>query len=153
MRGIKVVLLSLLIPALTEAQRPGAPAVPTLARVDFPRYETRVLGNGLTVYALPHREQPVVTLRLLINAGAERDPEDTPGVASFTAGLLTQGTKSRSATAIAEAIDRIGGSLSASADMESTVIASNVLKQHVNVAFELMSDILMNPEFAQQELD
>ena len=48
---------------------------PPLARVDFPKYETRKLANGLTVYAIEHREQPVVAIRLLIAAGAVNDPQ------------------------------------------------------------------------------
>ena len=134
-------------------QRPGPPAVPALAKVDFPKYETKKLANGLTVYAIQHSEQPILSIRLLINAGAERDPESLPGVASFTAGLLNQGTKTKSATEIAETIDQIGGTLSASADMESTILGASVLKEHAKIAFELLNDILMNPAFDDEELD
>ena len=122
-------------------------------RWTFPKYETRKLPNGLTVYAIEHREQPIVAIRLLIAAGAANDPPEMPGVASFTADLLNQGTMSRDATQIAEAIDQVGGSLEASADMESTVVSAGVLKENVALAFDLMTDIVMRPEFANDEIE
>ena len=123
-----------------------------LAHVDFPAYEKRVLSNGLTVYALEFHEQPIVSMRLMITAGAERDPGNLPGVASFTADLLNKGTKTRTATQIAEAIDQVGGSLEATANAESTNISAGALTDNVNMAFELMNDIVLNPAFAPEEL-
>jgi len=138
--------------ATPPADKSGPPESRPLGRVDFPTYDRRVLPNGLTVYALEYHEQPIVAIRLMITAGAERDPANLPGVAAFTANLLNKGTKTRSATDIAETIDQIGGSLEASSDMESTNISAAVLTDSVNIAFELMYDIVMNPAFAQQEL-
>jgi zinc protease len=123
-----------------------------LAKVDFPGYEKRLLPNGLTVYALEHNEQPVVALRLLITAGSANDPASLPGLASFTASLLNQGTRTRSATQIAEQTDLVGASLDASADMESTIISASALKDDIGLAFELMQDIVMNPAFAPEEI-
>ena len=130
----------------------GPPVPPQLGRVDFPSYEKKVLPNGLTVYALEYHEQPIVAVRLMITAGAERDPANLPGVASFTAELLNKGTKTRSATQIAETIDQVGGSLEASANMESTNVTARALTDSVGVAFELMNDIVMNPAFSADEL-
>src|SRR4029077_2043770 len=75
-----------------------------------------------------------------------------PGVAAFTADLLNKGTKTRNATQIAATIDQVGGSLEASASMESTNVMTRSLTDSVNVAFELMNDIVMNPAFASDEL-
>ena len=144
--------LLFVVPA-APVQKSSPPEPTPLAKVEFPRYETRTLSNGLTVYAIEHREQPVVAIRLLIASGAANDPADVPGVASFTANLLNQGTKTRSATQIAEAIDQVGGSVEASADMESTTLSASVLTDSVPLAFELMTDILMNPAFADEEIE
>src|SRR5262249_38288861 len=73
-------------------------------------------------------------------------------VAAFTADLLNKGTKTRSATQIAAMIDQVGGSLEASAAMESTTVTARVLTDSVNVAFELMNDIVLNPAFPTEEL-
>jgi zinc protease len=123
-----------------------------LGRVDFPPYEKRVLPNGLTVYALEYHEQPIVSARLMIAAGAERDPAGLPGVAAFTADLLNKGTKTRTATQIAQAIDQVGGSLEATADMESTNVIGAALTDSADVVFSMMNDIVMNPAFSADEL-
>jgi zinc protease len=153
-----LVLLLVAASALFFSAAPSAdisspPEPRPLAKVDFPKYETRKLSNGLQVYAIEHREQPVVTIRLMISAGAANDPVDMPGVASFAANLLNQGTTSRTATQIAEAIDQVGGSLEAGADMEGTTVTASILKDDVRLAFELMTDIVMRPAFAKDEID
>src|SRR5256885_11068644 len=120
-----ILAIFLLVTSCTaRAQKDEPPTPQPLGRVDFPAYEKRVLPNGLTVYALEYHEQPIVAIRLMIRAGAERDPANLPGVAAFTANLLNRGTKTRSATDIAEMIDQIGGSIEASSDMESTNISA-----------------------------
>ena len=95
----------------------------------------------------------MVSVRLVIGAGAVNDPVELPGVASMTADLSTEGTKTRSATEIAKTIDQVGASLGSSADMENTIITAAALTDSVDLAFELMNDIVMNPQFAQEEID
>jgi zinc protease len=147
-------MLFLFLTACTAApvKSDEPPQPKPLAHVDFPSYEKRVMANGLTVYALEFHEQPIVSMRLMIAAGAERDPGKLPGVAAFTADLLNKGSKTRTATQIAETIDQVGGSLEASANMESTNISAGVLTDSVNIGFELMNDIVLNPAFAPEEL-
>jgi zinc protease len=152
MKKITLVVWLLLVSCSARAQMDEPPTPQPLAKLDFPAYEKRVLPNGLTVYALEHHEQPVVAIRLLIPAGAENDPAELAGVAAFTADLLNQGTKTRTATQIAETIERVGGTVQAAADMESTSLSAAVLTDSAGLAFELMNDMLMNPAFAQDEL-
>jgi zinc protease len=154
MRSVKwtLALVLLATTAIGFAQKPEPPDPAPLGNVDFPAYQTRKLPNGLTVYAIEHREQPVVSIRLLIAAGAAADPADLPGVASFTADLLMQGTTSRDATALAQAAEEVGGTIEASADMESTTIGASFLKENVNLAFELVTDMVRNPAFEVDEV-
>src|SRR5215831_20375093 len=152
MKHATLAIFLLMTSCTARAQRDEPPTPQPLGRVDFPSYEKKVLPNGLTVYALEYHEQPIVAVRLMITAGAERDPANLPGVASFTAELLNKGTKTRSATQIAETIDQVGGSLEASANMESTNVTARALTDSINVAFELMNDVVMNPVFSEEEL-
>ncbi|PYS51075.1 MAG: hypothetical protein DMG13_19665 [Acidobacteria bacterium] len=135
--NFEFVLCLLLVSCSAPVDKQQPPEVKPLGKVDFPAYQKRVLPNGLTVYALEYHEQPVVSLRLLIKVGADHDPAHLAGVAAFTADLLNKGTKTRSATQIAEGIDQVGGSLEASADMESTTLSAGALT---------------DPAFAQQEI-
>jgi zinc protease len=152
MKHATLAVFLLIASCTARAQRDEPPTPQPLGRVDFPSYEKRVLPNGLTVYAIEYHEQPVVALRMLIAAGAEYDPPNLPGVAAFTADLLNQGTRTKTATQIADAIERVGGTLQANADMESTSLSTAVLADNAGLAFELMNDILINPAFAQEEL-
>jgi zinc protease len=150
---IVAVLLFAALTGLLYAQHPSAPPEPTpLPKVDFPKYETKILPNGLTVYAIRHSEQPVISVRLLIGAGASSDPANLSGLASFTAGLLNQGTETRTANQIAEAVDKIGASVEASADMESTTISGNGLQENATTILDLMTDMLLRPRFSEEEI-
>ena len=65
--------------------------------VSFPPYELRTLPNGMQVIVVMHHEQPEVTMRLLVRAGAAYDPPGKGGTAALVASLLNQGTTTRSA--------------------------------------------------------
>ena len=79
--------------------------------VSFPPYEVRTLANGMQVMTVLHHEQPAVTMRLLVRAGAAQDPANKDGVAYLAAQLLDQGTTTKSASQIADEIDFIGGAM------------------------------------------
>jgi zinc protease len=133
------------------AQEPG-PSAPK--PFHFPQAATKTLPNGLRVFVVTDRSQPAVAARLVIlSAGSIKDPEKMPGVARMTAGLLTQGTQTRSAQQIAEAIDFIGGSLDASAGKDSTTVTLNVVKKDLSTGLNLMSDVVLHPAFSADELD
>jgi hypothetical protein len=79
--------------------------------VSFPPYELHTLPNGMQVMVVMHHEQPEVSMRLLVRAGAAYDPPGKNGVATMLAELLNQGTATRSAQEIADSIDSIGGAM------------------------------------------
>ncbi|HUF22674.1 MAG TPA: insulinase family protein [Vicinamibacterales bacterium] len=150
---VAAVLLAAPITAQTQwpSERPPRPLV---ARgVDFPPYQMRTLENGLQVVVVSHHEQPAVTLRMLIKAGAAHDPEGKPGVASMTAGLLDQGTATKGAQEIASAIESVGGGLGVGAGNDLTFVNAVVLKNDLTLALDLVSDIVRNAAFSEGELD
>jgi zinc protease len=130
------------------------PPRPLEARpVKFPPYELRKLPNGLQVVIVSHHEQPSVSVRMIVRAGAAQDPKAKMGVAMLTATLLDQGAGKRSAEQIADAIDFVGGILSTGAGTDLTYVSTVVLKDSLPLALELMSDVVRRPTFAQEELD
>jgi len=132
-----------------EIPSPGAPRP-----FDFPPAATKTLANGLRVFVVADHDEPAIAARLVIlTAGSVKDPAGMPGVAQMTAGLLTQGTKKRSAQEIAEAIDFIGGSLEASASKDSTTVALGIVKKDLHTGLDLMSDVVLHPAFSSDELD
>ncbi len=139
------------VTTLAQKQAPPPPQPPRPFR--FPEFVSRTLPNGLQVIVIEHREQPLISLRLLVRAGAEQDPPDRPGLAALTAALLNQGTKTRRALEIAETIESVGGQVSTGASWHHSFAAISVLKPAVDVAFEILSDIVRNPIFAEEEIE
>ena len=132
-------------------QMPGpAPAKP----YRFPKAVTRTLANGVRVFVISDSRQPMVSVRLvLMSAGSKNDPAGKPGVADLAADLLTQGTATRSAQQIAEAIDFVGGSLNASAGKDDTHLSVRVVKKDFSLGMDLLSDILLHPAFSKEEVE
>jgi zinc protease len=131
-----------------------APPRPLPARqVNFPPYEVRTLDNGMQVVTVLHHEQPAVSVRLLVRAGAAQDPKGKGGVATLTAALLDQGTTTKSASQIADSIDSIGGALGTGAGSDLSFVNVIVMKDSFGMALDLLADVVRNPEFADEEIE
>jgi len=121
--------------------------------VKFPPYEIRTLANGMRVLTILHHEQPVVTMRLLVGAGAAEDPQGKAGLSSLLGNLLDQGTGTRSAQEIADQIDTIGGALGTGSGSDLSFANVVVMKDSFGVAMELLADVIRNPKFDAEEID
>jgi zinc protease len=121
--------------------------------VKFPPYEIRSLSNGMQVVVVLHHEQPSVTMRLLIRAGAAQDPERKGGAAELVSHLLDQGTTTRSAEQIAEQIDTIGGAMGTGSGTDLTYVNAVVMKDSFAFAMDLVADVVRNPTFAPEEIE
>jgi zinc protease len=130
------------------------PPRPLPAReVKFPPYEVRTLENGLRVVTVLHHEQPAVSVRLLVRAGAAQDPKGKGGLAMLTAALLDQGTTTKSAFQVADTIDSAGGGLGTGAGSDLSFVNVVVMKDSFNLAMDLMADVVRNPAFAEGEIE
>lgn len=112
-----------------------------------------VMPNGLTVLVQEQHSLPIVQIHALIKAGAAQDPPDKAGLANLVAGLLDEGTITRTSSQIAEQIEFVGGALQAKAGEDFTTASARVLKKDMELGFELLSDILLHPAFAEQEFE
>jgi zinc protease len=152
-----VAVVALTLPSAAAAQQTTWPSErpprPLPSRpVSFPDFQLKTLSNGLQVLAVSQREQPSVSFRLLIRTGAAYESPSRPGVAGLVAGLLDQGTTSRSAEGIANAIESAGGVLSVGAGNEVTFISGGVVKDRVGLALELAADVAQRPVFSDAEI-
>jgi zinc protease len=130
------------------------PPRPLPAReVNFPPYQIRTLSNGLKVVAVLHHEQPAVSMRLIVRVGSASDPPGKLGLAHQLASLLDQGTETKSAGEFADAIDFIGGEVSAGAATDLTYINAVVMKDSFSTGLRMLSDVARRPAFAQAEIE
>ncbi len=127
---------------------PPGPASP----LKLPVPATFKLANGLSVYLVEQHNLPVVSANIVIMCGSERNPLQQPGLASFTAAMLDEGTTKRSALQIARDAEQIGATLKAGSSMDLSYVAVRTLKKTVDAAFELAADVLLHPVFSEEEL-
>ena len=137
----------------TPLDRSTPPKPGPLTKVSFPKFEEGLLSNGLEVWTVSNHEQPIVSLSLYIRGGSAFDPRHREGLAASVAELLTKGTARRSATEIAEAIDFIGGSLTASAGWDAITVNISVLSKYLDIAIDLLSDVIQHSTFPEEEIE
>tara|TARA_B100000745_G_scaffold81314_1_gene50319 strand:- start:248 stop:2134 length:1887 start_codon:yes stop_codon:yes gene_type:complete len=111
------------------------------------------LANGMSIAVVESRGAPIVSFALVLRAGAVSDPEDLPGLASFTAQMLMEGTEGRTSLEIANAAEFIGARISSDARREYTLLSSETLTKHFPTALELVADLVKRPTFPEHELE
>jgi zinc protease len=131
-----------------------APVNKEILRVKLPRPRETKLDNGLDLLVLERHKLPTVAFMLWIKTGALEDPRDLPGLAKFTADMLREGTTHRSSAQLAKDVDDIGASLDASAGFGSNTssVTASGLVENTDRILELMSDVVQNPTFPEEEL-
>jgi len=110
------------------------------------------LENGVVFIVHEKRDVPLIGVEAIIRGGAVTDPEGKAGLSSLLAGLLEKGAGDRDAATFAEAIDAVGGSLSASAALESITISGEFMARDAELMIELLTDMLQRPALDAVEM-
>src|SRR5215467_8623884 len=127
-----------------------APVSKDVLKVTLPRATEATLSNGLTVLIMENHRLPLISLQYNISgAGPIYEPAARPGLASATAQMLTQGSKTKTSVQIAEQLAQLGASLNAASGFGSavTVISASGLKDNFDEWLALANDVLLNPTF------
>src|ERR1700748_96553 len=115
--------------------------------------EITKLPNGLMVVSDPMKELKSAFAGVWVNTGGRNETRPVMGVSHMLEHMAFKGTDTRSARAIAEEIEAVGGYLNAYTSREQTAFHGRVLKADVPLAIDLLSDILIHPTFEQSELE
>ena len=102
------------------------------------------LKNGLQIATDRIETVDTVSLGIWVDIGTRNEPAETNGVAHFLEHMAFKGTERRSALAIAEEIEAVGGHLNAYTSRESTAYYAKVLKEDVPLALDILADILQH---------
>ncbi|MDW8364122.1 MAG: pitrilysin family protein [Myxococcales bacterium] len=135
-------------PPTRQSPPPSGPA----RDVRFPPIARSHLDNGLEINAVRTAALPVVYLRLVVRSGAETDPPQLPGLAHLVGQMLEEGTRTRTAAELAEAVEFLGADLWVEDNEETVTVAVRALAEHLDAAMELLADVVRNPRFAEDEL-
>jgi len=128
---------------------PLGPSVP----LRLPDQHHFTLSNGLRVRLVEYHRLPVVAVDLVVDAGGARDPADRPGVASFTAAMVTEGTRTRTATQISDQVGLLGADLGASAGPDSSTLSGATLVEHLPAFLDIFADVAAHPAFPAPDFD
>jgi zinc protease len=137
--------------SIIAQEAPPTPGPPKT--VSVPAVKETKLSNGLTVAVVERHNVPLVTVNLLVRSGAANEDASKAGLADLTASMLTKGTKTRSATDIAEQVEFLGGSINSGAGWNSSSVGMTVTSDKLDKAMEILADVVLNPSFSQDELD
>ncbi|HEX5966744.1 MAG TPA: pitrilysin family protein [Pyrinomonadaceae bacterium] len=136
-----------------ETFRSQAPPPLPSHPIIIPTAREIVLSNGLTVVVVEDNRLPLVSYRLAFRVGGAFDPPQLPGLTDLLAGLLPEGTESKTSREIAEEVARMGASLSAGANSDYTIVAASALSHFNDRILELMADVVLHPSFPENEVE
>ena len=112
-----------------------------------------VLDHGLRLAteAMPHVRS--VSIGVWLTRGSRHEPDASAGIAHFVEHMLFKGTMTRSAEEIAQTVDSVGGQMDASTGKENANYAIKVLDDHLALAVDVLSDVVLHPRFAPDDIE
>ena len=151
---MKPVFFVALAPATLAAQasqytRP--PVLPVAAALTVPTVRSSTLPNGVQLRVVEQHELPLVQVTLNVAGGSRLDGQ-TPGIATFMAGMLDEGAGSRDALGLQSELAYLGASLSTTADWDRISVSLKVPVRALPAALALMADVVMRPTFRAEEV-
>jgi zinc protease len=123
---------------------------PTFA---FPEIRRRRLANGVDAWTAVHREVPLLSVLVLVRAGASFDPADRPGLAAITGDLLDEGCGDLDALALHEALGRIGAQVDTEVGSDATLIGLTTLERSAAPSLALVADMLIRPRLDRGDFE
>ena len=116
------------------------------------RIHRDVLPNGLVVITEPMPQVRSVSVGVWVTAGSRREPAELNGISHFIEHMVFKGTERRTAEEIARSVDSVGGMLDAFTAKEMTCFNAKVLDEHLPLAFDILSDLVLRPRFAEDDV-
>jgi len=116
-------------------------------------YRKSILPNGIRVVteAIPYVKS--VTLGIWVGTGSRSEEEHNHGISHFIEHMVFKGTHHRSAKDIAETVDEVGGQLNAFTGKEYTCYYIKVLDTHLELALDVLSDMLLSSKFNKEDIN
>jgi zinc protease len=142
---------------IATLEKPPSPGAPN--RADLPNPVERTLANGMRVIAFPQRSAPkayavpLIAAQLIVRGGASAESEAEAGLATLMTSLLTQGTATKSAVEIAQAVDGLGARLDAASGYDASIVSLTALTHVFAQAFALFDEVIRQPSFPPDEVE
>jgi predicted Zn-dependent peptidase len=123
------------------------------APVKINEIQTATLPNGVRVVTelMPHVRS--VSVGIWIGSGSRRETPPENGISHFIEHMVFKGTTNRTAEEIARSVDSIGGGLDAFTSKELVSFNTKVLDEHLEIAFDVLADLVLNPLFREDDIE
>ncbi|MFP4473602.1 MAG: M16 family metallopeptidase [Candidatus Omnitrophota bacterium] len=133
----------------------GTPAsVRSSQNTQFLDPQVQRLDNGLTLITTPMPGSGMVSVYALIKVGSALEGEYAGGgLTHFMEHMLFKGTERRAVGDIPKEVQSLGGTINASTSFDRTIYTLTVPREHFEQAVDILSDMLMNPRFDQEDID
>src|SRR5512140_774922 len=115
--------------------------------------QTTVFSNGVRIISEPMPHVRSVSVGAWIRSGSRLEEPAENGISHFIEHMLFKGTLRRSAEDIARSVDSIGGNLDAFTSKELVSFNAKVLDEHLPRAFDILSDLMLNPAFREEDIE
>jgi predicted Zn-dependent peptidase len=118
----------------------------------IPKFYRKVLKNGMTV-VFEKRDIPVVSVAFAVRQGGINEQRGEKGISHFIEHMLYKGTPTRNSKQIAEEIEKRGGVLNGFTSEVLTAYWCKMPSKHLDVALDVLGDMVRNPKFEEKELN
>jgi predicted Zn-dependent peptidase len=116
-------------------------------------YRKDTLSNGIRVVSETLPKSRSVSIGVWVKVGSRHEPPEIGGISHFIEHLFFKGTQKRTAKDIAIEMDSIGGEMNAFTSQETTTYYAKVVDEHLPVAIDILSDILLGSKFDPAEME
>lgn len=137
---------------MSPVDRLNPPEPSGIRPFEFPEVDHRELDGGLDLRVARMARLPVVSTHLFVRAGESPLDEASAGLAVLAGDALEGGTRRRSGTELAEALERLGARLGVSTGWEGTTISLSCLAERLEEALGLLVETVLEPDFPEDEV-
>jgi len=116
-------------------------------------YRKDTLSNGIRVVSETLPKSRSVSIGVWVKAGSRHEPQEISGISHFIEHMFFKGTEKRTAKDIAIEMDSLGGEMNAFTSQETTTYYAKVVDEHLPVAIDILSDILLGSKFDPVEME
>jgi predicted Zn-dependent peptidase len=136
-----------------KGTRGALPAVGTIADLVFPTVEHAKLSNGIEIVYAHQAAVPITRMVMSFDAGVAADPATKLGTQQLTLSMMGEGTTTRNSIDLAEAKERLGANIGASASTDRTSLSLFTPSPNLGAAVSLFADVVENPAFTAAEVE
>ena len=136
-----------------QVDRTNPPKATAPTTFSTPQPKDIFLENGTRLLVIQRSQLPLTTVGVFFDTGSAEDLKEKPGLSQFATDMLFEGTHSRSSSQIADEMEFLGSQVTKDVSREHTFIGVSGISDNTNEELDILSDIILNPNFPVTEME